>query len=261
MSLIKISDITRVYGAGESATVALDKVSLEIKKGEFVAIMGPSGSGKSTLMNVIGLLDRPNTGIYELSGEDVAYKTQRARALIRREKIGFIFQSFNLLPRLTALDNVAMPLTYQGMPYVARLEKAAKVLKSVDLEKRQYYMPNQLSGGQVQRVAIARALVNDPALILADEPTGNLDTKSGERIMDLLKEVHKKGNTIVMVTHDEKIAKHAERIVHMVDGRIDSDTATKSDKKKPKSKKSKKKSTSKKSSKSKSKKTKKATKK
>lgn len=247
MSVIKLEHISKIYGFGEAATMAVDQVNLEIKKGEFVAIMGPSGSGKSTLMNIIGLLDRPTSGIYELDGKDIAYQSQKKRALIRREKIGFVFQSFNLLPRLTAIDNVALPLTYSGLGHVERMEKAANMLKRVGLEDRQYYMPNQLSGGQVQRVAIARALVNDPALVLADEPTGNLDTTTGESVIEVMKELHKGGNTIVMITHDQRVADHAERTISMIDGTIESD--------KPKKKKTKKSKTDKKEKKAKKKKT------
>lgn len=222
MSVVKLEGITKVYGFGEAATLALDDVSLEIKKGEFVAIMGPSGSGKSTLMNMIGLLDHPTTGTYHLSNEDVSQFKDTKLAHIRRDKIGFIFQSFNLLPRLSALENVALPLVY-GARKVKMLERAATMLEKVGLKDRQYYMPNQLSGGQVQRVAVARALVNKPALLLADEPTGNLDTHSSKDVMELLKEINEGGNTIVMITHNPLLADYAERIVYMVDGKIVSD--------------------------------------
>ena len=226
MSVIELKDISKIYGFGDATTVALDSVSLVIERGEFVAIMGPSGSGKSTLMNVIGLLDRPTHGTYHLDGRLANKVRGKARAKVRREKIGFIFQTFNLLKRMNVVENVALPLMYKGTPHVKRLNRAAKVLKSVGLEDRQYYMPNQLSGGQVQRVAVARALVNKPSMVLADEPTGNLDTKSSENIMNLLKEVHDNGNTIVMITHNPELAKYADRIITLVDGKIDSDTAT-----------------------------------
>lgn len=243
MSIVKLEKVTKVYGFGEAATLALDNVSLEIKKGEFVAIMGPSGSGKSTLMNMIGLLDRPTTGTYHLSGEDVSKYKDKKLAHVRRDKIGFIFQSFNLLPRLNALENVSLPLVYRAFDKVKRLNKAAGVLEKVGLKDRQYYMPNQLSGGQVQRVAVARALVNKPSLILADEPTGNLDTASSANIMELLKEIHDGGNTIVMITHNPDLADYAERTIVMVDGKIESDKAAKKKpaKKRSKSKKKKKK--------------------
>lgn len=222
MSVVKLKGITKVYGFGEAATLALDDVSLEIMKGEFVAVMGPSGSGKSTLMNVIGLLDHPTTGSYELSGENVSSFKDKKLAHIRRDKIGFIFQSFNLLPRLSAIENVLLPLVY-GSGKVKKLERAAELLERVGLKERQYYMPNQLSGGQVQRVAVARALVNKPSLILADEPTGNLDTHSSKDVMDLLKEINEAGNTIIMITHNPALADYANRIVYMVDGKIVSD--------------------------------------
>lgn len=222
MSVVKLEGITKVYGFGEAATLALDNVDLEISKGEFVAIMGPSGSGKSTLMNMMGLLDHPTTGTYHLSGENVADFKESKLAHIRRDRIGFIFQSFNLLPRLSALENVALPLVY-GARKIKRLEKAAELLEKVGLKDRQYYMPNQLSGGQVQRVAVARALVNHPALLLADEPTGNLDTHSSKDVMDLLQEINDGGNTIIMITHNPLLADYASRIVYMVDGKIVSD--------------------------------------
>ncbi len=227
MSIVKLEGISKVYGFGEAATLALDDVTLEVKKGEFVAIMGPSGSGKSTLMNIIGLLDRPTTGSYQLSGEDVANFKDRKLAHIRRDRIGFIFQSFNLLPRLNALDNVSLPLVYRTFDKVKRLKKAAALLEKVDLKDRQYYKPSQLSGGQVQRVAVARALVNTPSIILADEPTGNLDTESSRNIMELLRDISEGGNTIIMITHNPDLAAHAKRIITMVDGRIDSDEKTK----------------------------------
>lgn len=223
MSVIKLENISKVYGFGESATMALDGVSIEIQKGEFVAIMGPSGSGKSTLMNIIGLLDRPSTGTYHLTGKDVSALSQRAAARMRRENIGFIFQSFNLLSRISAIENVSLPLVYSGVSQTKRLKRAAQALKNVGLEDRQYYMPNQLSGGQVQRVAVARALINKPALVLADEPTGNLDTAASVQIMALLKEIHEGGNTVVMITHNPELAEYADRSIVMRDGKIETD--------------------------------------
>lgn len=225
VAVIQLEGVSKVYGLGEAATVALDDVTLTIQKGEFVAIMGPSGSGKSTLMNIIGLLDRPTYGSYKLDGKNVAAASQRKRAALRRDKIGFIFQSFNLLPRINAVENVSLPLIYKGMSHVKRLEKAAKIMEKVGLHDRQYYMPGQLSGGQIQRVAIARALVNNPSIVLADEPTGNLDTTTSETIMKLLVDIHEGGNTVVMITHNAELAAYAERIVTVVDGRIDSDVA------------------------------------
>lgn len=244
MSVIRLKNISKIYGLGDATTVALDDVDLSIKKGEFVAIMGPSGSGKSTLMNIIGLLDTPTYGEYDLSSKPVSRLSRNARSKIRRDKIGFVFQSFNLLPRMTVIENVALPLTYSGVSHIDRLEKASKILRSMDMRSKEYYLPNQLSGGQVQRVAVARALANDPEIILADEPTGNLDTKSSENIMELLKELNDSGHTIVMVTHNPELAKYAKRELHIVDGKIDRDTAGKE--KKPKKKARKKKKSSKK---------------
>lgn len=220
MALIEIKDLSKIYGEGDATTVALDSVSLDIKKGDFVAIMGPSGSGKSTLMHMIGLLDRPTHGSYHLDGKDVSNIKQRQQAKVRREQIGFIFQTFNVLPRMTAIENVALPLMYQRVKTAERLKRAAAFMKNVGLEDRQYYMPNQLSGGQVQRVAVARALVNKPKLVLADEPTGNLDTAASAKIMDLLKEINKGGNTIIMVTHEPELASYADRVIYLQDGKI-----------------------------------------
>lgn len=250
MSVIKLSNVSKIYGLGDATTVAVDDVDLSIKKGEFVAIMGPSGSGKSTLMNIIGLLDTPSNGEYDLDSSPVSRLSQNARSKIRREKIGFVFQSFNLLPRMTVIENVALPLTYSGISHVDRLERASEILKELDLREKEYYRPTQLSGGQAQRVAVARALANKPSIILADEPTGNLDTKSSENIMELLKDLHSKGNTIIMVTHNPDLARYAQRELHIVDGKIAKDTSTaastkkqskKKASKKPKSKKTKKK--------------------
>ena len=213
-----------MFGIGEATTVALDDLTLTIQKGEFVAIMGPSGSGKTTLMNILGLLDTPTHGEYYLESKAVADLSQRRRARLRRDHIGMIFQNFNLLSRANVIENVALPLTYRGMLRTKRLTEASRLLRTFGLNEREYYMPYQLSGGQLQRVAIARALVNKPAIVLADEPTGNLDTKSSEIIMEELADIHKRGNTIIMVTHNPDVAIYADRIIHMVDGRIASDS-------------------------------------
>ena len=220
MSVISMSGVSKVYGLGDAATIALDDVSLEVEQGEFLAVMGPSGSGKSTLLNLIGLLDTPSHGAYTLDGRPVAGLGNTARARIRREQIGFIFQSFNLLNKMTVIDNVALPLMYRGVGHVERLERASTILHKLGLGEREYYFPRQLSGGQTQRTAIARALVNDPSIILADEPTGNLDTKTGKKIMDTLKDLNEQGNTIVMVTHDPDIAKYAKRAILVIDGQV-----------------------------------------
>lgn len=224
MKLVKLSNVSKIYGFGSATTVALDNVNLEIEKGEFLTIMGPSGSGKSTLMHIIGLLDQPTHGDLHIENKLMNNLNQKQRAKLRREKLGFVFQSFNLLPRLTAIENVALPLTYSGFSHVKRLKRAEDMLKKVGLEDRQFYSPKQLSGGQIQRVAVARALINKPKLIMADEPTGNLDQASGHSVMELLKDLNKQGNTIIVVTHDSTVAAYAKRIVHMLDGRIDSDT-------------------------------------
>jgi putative ABC transport system ATP-binding protein len=224
--LIEIEELTKVYGVGEIAVHALRGVDVLVQEGEFVAVMGPSGSGKSTLMNIIGCLDRPTSGTYVLDGDDVSGLSKDALAGVRNKKIGFVFQSYNLLPRLTAVKNVIMPLLYNGSVHRSdreRYDRAVEVLESVGLGDRLDHRPNELSGGQQQRVAIARALVNDPAIILADEPTGNLDTRSGQEIMALLCDLHARGATIVMVTHELDIAEHAQRVIYLVDGRILSD--------------------------------------
>lgn len=208
---------------GSEKIEALKDVSLDIQKNEYVALMGPSGSGKSTLMNLLGCLDSPTSGEYWLNGTEVSTMDDGELAEVRNKDIGFVFQTFNLLPRLSALENVALPLVYAGTGREARLEKARKVLESVGLGDRVYHKPNELSGGQRQRVAVARALVNDPAIILADEPTGNLDTKTSYEIMSLFEEIHAAGNTVIVVTHENDIARHARRIVRMRDGLIESD--------------------------------------
>lgn len=222
-AIIEIKELTKVYGMGEVQVRALDEVNLTIRKGEFVAIMGPSGSGKSTLMNILGCLDRPTEGKYILAGEDVSHLNKTQLAIIRNQRIGFVFQSYNLLPQTSALENVILPLLYNrnGKENDAeQAERAQAALEAVGLADRVNHKPQELSGGQMQRVAIARALVNDPVLILADEPTGNLDSHSGEEIMILLSELHNQGSTIVMVTHDDAIATFAGRIIHLLDGKI-----------------------------------------
>lgn len=221
--LINIKEIGRKYVIGSEVIHALKSVSLDINKGEFVALMGPSGSGKSTLMNILGCLDTPSSGTYILNGTNVSHMTDDALAEVRNQEIGFVFQTFNLLPRSTALDNVALPLIYAGSSKKERQARAAKALENVNLGNRMDHKPNELSGGQRQRVAVARALINDPSIILADEPTGNLDTKTSIEIMGLLEEIHSKGNTIILVTHEEDIAQHAHRIVRMRDGLIEND--------------------------------------
>jgi len=221
--LITIKEIGRKYVIGSEVIHALKSVSLDINKGEFVALMGPSGSGKSTLMNILGCLDTPTSGTYILNGTNVSHMSDDALAEVRNKEIGFVFQTFNLLSRSTSLDNVALPLIYAGSSKKDRQARAAKALDNVGLGNRMDHKPNELSGGQRQRVAVARALINDPSIILADEPTGNLDTKTSIEIMGLLEEIHSKGNTIILVTHEEDIAQHAHRIVRMRDGLIEND--------------------------------------
>src|SRR5881398_285167 len=221
--VIDIENITKHYIMGEETVHALRGVSLLIHRNEYLAIMGPSGSGKSTLMNMFGCLDTPTSGRYEFNGEDVAAMNDDELAAIRNREIGFVFQTFNLLPRSTSLRNVELPLIYAGMDPEARVERATQVLVDVGLGDRIHHKPNELSGGQRQRVAIARALVNNPSIILADEPTGNLDSKTGEEIMALLEDLYSRGNTIILVTHERDIAVHARRTVHLRDGIIESD--------------------------------------
>lgn len=226
MPVIQIADVSKLFGFGDAATVALDEVSLTIEKGEFLAIMGPSGSGKTTLMNVIGLLDRSTHGVYQLDSHDVAKLRSGRRAKLRRDNIGFIFQSFNLLPKLNILENVALPLAYKGIGQTKRLKRAGAVLEQVGLADREYFYPHQLSGGQLQRAAIARALVNGPSIIIADEPTGNLDTESTRVVMELLSDIHSMGNTILMVTHNPILTRYASRIIYMRDGAVVYDEAS-----------------------------------
>ena len=223
-AILQLRGITRDFKLGAQTVHVLKGIDLDIAKNEYVALMGPSGSGKSTLMNLLGCLDTPTSGSYELNGTDVSSLNDNALAEIRNSEIGFVFQTFNLLPRSTALENVALPLVYAGLSKEERLARAAEVLEQVGLADRMDHRPNQLSGGQRQRVAVARALVNKPALILADEPTGNLDSKTSIEIMKLFDDIQAAGNTVVLVTHEEDIAQHAKRVIRLVDGNIDSDT-------------------------------------
>ena len=220
MAVIELKDIMKTYQMGDSIVHALYHVNLEINAGEFTSIMGPSGSGKSTLMNVIGCLDRPTSGQYFLDGKEIGGYDDDELARTRNQKIGFVFQNFNLLPRLSALVNVALPLVYAGVPEGERLKRARETLTAVGLGERVDHRPNEMSGGQRQRVAIARALINNPAIIMADEPTGNLDSKSSYEIMDIFRQLNDAGKTIVMVTHEPDIAERTKRIIHMVDGKI-----------------------------------------
>ncbi len=221
--VIRLNEIARHFVVGTETVKALRSISLTINKNEFVALMGPSGSGKSTLMNLIGCLDTPTGGKYFLNGKDVSKLNDNQLAEIRNKEIGFIFQTFNLLPRSTALENVTLPLVYAGFSKARRIERAKKVLEDVQLSDRITHKPNELSGGQRQRVAVARALVNEPSIILADEPTGNLDSRTSIEIMGLMEEIHKLGNTIIVVTHEEDIAQHAHRIIRLIDGNVASD--------------------------------------
>jgi len=223
-SLIKITNIKRDFPLGNEIVYVLKGIDLEINKGEYVALMGPSGSGKSTLMNILGCLDTPTSGTYILNGKHVSEMQDDELAGIRNKEIGFVFQTFNLMPRTTALDNVALPMVYAGFSKSERIERATEVLTQVGLDDRMDHKPNQLSGGQRQRVAVARALVNRPSIILADEPTGNLDSKTSVEIMNLFNEIHTNGNTVILVTHEEEIAAYAHRIIRLRDGIIESDT-------------------------------------
>jgi putative ABC transport system ATP-binding protein len=234
--IIKLRDLEKRYGIGDAEIFALNGVNLTIKKGEFVAIMGPSGCGKTTLLNIIGLLDSSFVGEYELDGKPVNSISERRQARIRSKQIGFVFQNFNLIPRLNVIENVAIPLVYKGMTHTKRLIIASDILKNFHLNEREYYMPYQLSGGQVQRVAIARALVNEPSIILADEPTGNLDSRSSHIIMEELSDLHKRGNTIIMVTHNPRLTTYSSRVITMLDGQIDTDTKPTVEKPEPKTK-------------------------
>ena len=223
MALISLKKIYKIYSVGGEEVRALDGINLDIQENEYLAIMGPSGSGKSTLMNMIGCLDTPTSGLYEFEGEMVQVMDDSQLASIRNRKIGFVFQTFNLLPKATAQHNVEIPLVYANIRKSQRIEMASNALESVGLSDRSHHRPNELSGGQRQRVAIARALVNNPSIILADEPTGNLDSKSGHEIMNILDELHKRGNTIILVTHEDEIAQHANRVIRLFDGKITED--------------------------------------
>lgn len=225
--VIKIRGIRRDFPLGQEVVKVLKGIDLDIEKGEYVALMGPSGSGKSTLMNILGCLDTPTAGSYELNGKDVSNMSDDELAEVRNTEIGFVFQTFNLLPRTTALENVALPMIYAGASKAKRKERAEEVLADVGLADRMDHRPNQLSGGQRQRVAVGRALVNKPSIILADEPTGNLDSKTSEEIMALFDEIHRNGNTVIIVTHEEDIAAHTHRIIRLIDGTVASDTRIK----------------------------------
>ncbi len=221
--VIKLRNLKKRFGIGDAEHFAINGIDLTIRRGEFIAIMGPSGCGKTTMMNILGLLDRSFDGDYELDGKPVKGMTRRKQARIRSQQIGFVFQSFNLIPRLNLLENVALPLIYKGITKTKRLEIASNMLRNFHLNEREYYMPHQLSGGQVQRVAIARALVNEPSIILADEPTGNLDSRASHIIMEELSNLHKRGNTIIMVTHNPRLTTYASRVITMLDGQIETD--------------------------------------
>lgn len=227
---IALSGLTKRYGINDATHTVLSDVDLVIEKGEFIAIMGPSGCGKTTLLNILGLLDHADDGDYFLDGKSVDTLSGAKRAHIRSSQVGFVFQNFNLVPRLNVIDNVALPLTYRGMRRTKRLKAASKMLGTFHLSEREYYMPWQLSGGQTQRVAIARALVNNPSIVLADEPTGNLDSRSSHVIMEELADIHAQGNTIIMVTHNPDLTSYASRVIRMLDGRIDSDTKVRPEK-------------------------------
>ena len=228
-TIIKLSSITKRYGFGDAESFALHNFDLTVKRGEFIMIMGPSGCGKTTLLNVIGLLDKPSSGEYKLHGKSVSRISARKKALFRAKEIGFIFQNFNLIPNLTVLDNVCLPLLYSGIHKTRRLKMADTILERFHLREREYYMPHQLTGGQQQRVAIARSLVANPSIILADEPTGNLDSRASHIVMEELRDIHALGNTIIMVTHNPALTTYATRVIHMLDGEIDTDIKTVAD--------------------------------
>jgi len=223
MSVIEIRNLRKTYITGKVAVHALQDISVDIDSNEYVALMGPSGSGKSTLMNMLGCLDTPTSGDYILNGKNVSELTEREMAAIRNEEIGFVFQSFNLMPRLNALENVCLPLIYAGMPKRDRIARGEELLEAVGLGDRMDHKPNELSGGQIQRVAVARSMANNPSIILADEPTGNLDTKTSDEIMDLFAKIHSEGNTVILVTHEDEIAARAKRIIRLRDGLVESD--------------------------------------
>ena len=227
--IIELKGLTKRYGYGDAESYALKDFDFTIKRGEFIMIMGPSGCGKTTLLNIIGLLDRPTSGKYYLNGESVAHISTARQAKLRAKKIGFIFQNFNLIDNLPAIENVALPLVYAGYPKTMRLKTASSILERFNLQQREYYLPHQLSGGQQQHVAIARAIVGSPEIILADEPTGNLDSRASHNIMEILKSIHAEGNTIIMVTHNPALTSYATRVIHMLDGQIDTDVKTVAD--------------------------------
>lgn len=227
---IRLQGVTKRFGLGDAEQYALNGIDLTVQKGEFIAVMGPSGCGKTTLLNILGLLDQATEGEYYLDDQAVDNLSLRRHAKIRSRQIGFVFQNFNLIPRLTVIDNVALPLTYTGTGKIRRLQEASRILKTFHLGDREYYLPHQLSGGQTQRVAIARALVNNPSIILADEPTGNLDSKTSHIIMEELADIHRRGNTIIMVTHNPILTSYATRVITMLDGKIDTDSQHKSKK-------------------------------
>lgn len=226
MALIELDEVSKVFGFGEATTLALDEVALSVEKGEFLAVMGPSGSGKTTLMNIIGLLDRPTHGDYLLGNEPASRLKPIQQAKLRRDKIGFVFQFYNLLPSLNVLDNVSLPLAYRGMTPVRRAKRASDMLELVGMRDREYFLPGQLSGGQAQRAAIARALINKPSIIIADEPTGNLDSHDSKVVMELFSEIHRQGNTILLVTHNPELTRYASRVIYMYDGMIVGDEKT-----------------------------------
>jgi putative ABC transport system ATP-binding protein len=226
MALIELDEVSKVFGFGDAATLALDEVTLSVEKGEFVAVMGPSGSGKTTLMNIIGLLDRPSHGNYSLGGQPASRLRPNQQAKLRRDRIGFVFQFYNLLPRLNVLENVALPLAYKGMTPVRRAKRASDILELVGMRDREYFMPAHLSGGQAQRAAIARALINRPSIIIADEPTGNLDSHDSLVVMEVLAEIHRQGNTVLLVTHNPELTRYANRAIYMYDGMIAGDEQT-----------------------------------
>lgn len=228
-TVIELKGLTKRYGYGDTESFAIKDFDLTVKRGEFIMIMGPSGCGKTTLLNIIGLLDRASEGEYFLNGEDVAGISARRQARLRAKKIGFVFQNFNLIEDLSVLENVALPLVYVNQPRTVRLKNASESLKRFHLQEREYYFPGQLSGGQQQRVAIARAIVSDPEIILADEPTGNLDSRSSHIVMEELKAIHEEGNTIIMVTHNPALTVYATRVINMLDGQIDTDVKTVAD--------------------------------
>jgi putative ABC transport system ATP-binding protein len=226
MALIELQEVSKLYGFGDATVLALDEIELSVEKGEFVAIMGPSGCGKTTLMNLIGVLDRPTHGSYMLDGRHVSRLRPNQQARVRRDRIGFVFQSFNLISRMNVLDNVALPLAYRGVTPVRRMKQASDILERVGLREREYFMPRQLSQGQAQRVAIARALINKPNIIIADEPTGNLDSTDSKVVMELFADIHRQGNTVLLVTHNPELTRYANRVIYMHDGVIAGDEKT-----------------------------------